>query len=234
MERDDQSRLMVALDVATREEALSLADRVGRHVSHFKVGSRLFTSEGPDLVRTLKRAGYGVFLDLKYHDIPNTVAETAAAAAALGVDFFDVHASGGSGMMRAAVEASRDEAARIGARRPRVLAVTVLTSMPSTVEQVLALAEMARDAGVDGVVSSAWEARAVRDAMGEGFVIVTPGIRPSWAAGKNDQRRVATPEEAVANGADYVVVGRPVLKAEDPAKAAATIVRDMALAGVTK
>ena len=230
MERDDQSRLMVALDVATREEALSLADRVGRHVSHFKVGSRLFTSEGPDLVRTLKRAGYGVFLDLKYHDIPNTVAETAAAAAALGVDFFDVHASGGSGMMRAAVEASRDEAARIGARRPRVLAVTVLTSMPSTVEQVLALAEMARDAGVDGVVSSAWEARAVRDAMGEGFVIVTPGIRGPAPQGApaDDQARTLGASAALAAGASYLVVGRPIIAAADPRAAALRIAEEAA------
>jgi len=225
---------MVALDVPTRAEALSLADRIGGLVSHFKVGSRLFTSEGPDLVRTLTAAGHGVFLDLKYHDIPNTVAETAAAAAGLGVDFFDMHASGGPGMMRAAVEASRDEAAKLGRRRPRVLAVTVLTSMPSTVEQVLALAEMARDAGADGVVSSAWEARAVREAMGPDFLIVTPGIRPSWAQGKNDQKRVATPEEAVANGADYIVVGRPVLKAADPEKAAAAIVHDMELSGVAR
>jgi len=229
----DRNRLMVALDVPTRAEALSLAGRVGPHAGHLKVGMRLFTAEGPDLVRALKAAGHGVFLDLKYHDIPNTVAEAAAAAAALGVDFFDVHASGGVDMMRAAVEASRTEAARLGLRPPAVLAVTVLTSMPSTVEQVAALAESAREAGVDGVVASAKEARAVRAAAGPGFLIVTPGIRPSWAAGTNDQRRVATPREAIENGADYIVVGRPILKAEDPAGAAAAIVSEMERSGVT-
>lgn len=229
----DRNRLMVALDVPTRAEALSLAGRVGPHAGHLKVGMRLFTAEGPDLVRALKAGGHGVFLDLKYHDIPNTVAGAAASAAALGVDFFDVHAAGGGDMMRAAAQASREEAARLGLRPPAVLAVTVLTSLPSTVEQVVALAESAREAGVDGVVASAREARAVRGAVGPGFLIVTPGIRPSWAA-SNDQRRVATPREAVESGADYIVVGRPILRAEDPAAAAATIVSEMERSGVTR
>jgi orotidine-5'-phosphate decarboxylase len=232
METGSRNRLMVALDVPTKAEALSFADRVGPHAGHLKVGARLFTAEGPDLVRALKAAGHGIFLDLKYHDIPNTVAEAAAAAAALGVDFFDVHAAGGGDMMRAAVAASRAEAARRGLRPPAVLAVTVLTSMPSTVEQVVALAMLARDSGVDGVVASAREARAVRDTVGPGFVIVTPGIRPSWAAA-DDQRRVATPREAIENGADYIVVGRPILRAEDPAKAAQAIVSEMERSGVT-
>ncbi|MBM3307043.1 MAG: orotidine-5'-phosphate decarboxylase [Candidatus Eisenbacteria bacterium] len=228
----ERSRLIVALDVPTRSEALSFARRVGPHAGFLKVGSRLFTAEGPDLVRALKSAGHGIFLDLKYHDIPNTVAEAAAAAAGLGVDFFDVHASGGADMVRAAAEASREEASRLGLPRPRLLAVTVLTSMPSTVEQVTQLARLARDAGADGVVASAQEARAVRDVTGSGFVIVTPGIRPA-GAGRNDQRRVATPAEAVASGADYIVVGRPVLAADDPAAAARAIVEEMQSAGVT-
>jgi orotidine-5'-phosphate decarboxylase len=229
----DMSRLMVALDVRTREEALALVGATGEYASHFKIGSRLFTSEGPDLVREIKRSGNGVFLDLKFHDIPNTVAEAAEAAAALGVDFFDVHALGGEEMMRAAVEASRGEAARLGLTPPRVLAVTVLTSMPSTVDEVLAHAERAMRAGIDGVVSSAWEARAVREAMGKDFLIVTPGIRPASAA-RDDQRRVATPQVAIANGADYIVVGRPITRAEDPREAARQIRDAMVPEAVTR
>ena len=218
------NRLMVALDVPTRKQALDLASATGDCASHFKVGGRLFTAEGPDLVRELKSAGNGVFLDLKFHDIPNTVAEAAEAATGLGVDFFDVHASGGTEMMKAAVEASKGEASRLGISAPRIMAITVLTSMRSTVDEVLALAERAREAGVDGVVSSAWEAKAIREALGKDFLIVTPGIRPAWAA-KNDQRRVATPEVAMSNGADFIVVGRPITKAESPA-AAAQMIRD--------
>jgi orotidine-5'-phosphate decarboxylase len=231
MRRRNGSRLMVALDVPSRVEAMQLASETADYVSHFKVGSRLFTAEGPDLVRNLKAVGHGVFLDLKFHDIPNTVAEAAAAAAHIGVDIFDVHASGGGEMMRAAVEASRDAAARDGRPAPKILAVTVLTSMSSTVDEVLALAERARDAGVDGVVSSAWEARAIREALGPECLIVTPGIRPTWTS-RQDQRRVATPEEAIANGADYIVVGRPIRNAEDPAKAARMILEEMAPAEV--
>lgn len=231
MRADGVSRLMVALDVPTREQALDLAAQTGDCASHFKVGGRLFTAEGPDLVRELKNAGSGVFLDLKFHDIPNTVAEAAEAATGLGVDFFDVHASGGEEMMKAAVEASNEEASRLGIPAPRILAITVLTSMSSTVDEVLALAERARNAGVDGVVSSAWEAKAVREALGADFLIVTPGIRPSWAA-KNDQRRVATPEVAIANGADFIVVGRPITKADSPGSAARMILDEMAPAEV--
>ena len=136
------------------------------------------------LVRELKVNGCGVFLDLKFHDIPNTVADAATAATALGVDFFDVHASGGYEMMRAAVQASREEAERRGTTPPKILAITVLTSMSSTVDEVLALATRAREAGVHGVVSSAWEAKALRDRLGPEMLIVTPGIRPSWAVTK--------------------------------------------------
>jgi orotidine-5'-phosphate decarboxylase len=222
MQARDHSRLMVALDVPTREDAITLAGKTGEHVAYFKVGSRLFTAEGPELVRDLKASGYGVFLDLKFHDIPNTVAEAAQAATSLGVDFFDVHAAGGTAMMKAAVEASAEEAEKRGIVRPRILAITVLTSMSSTVDEVLALAERAKEAGVHGIVSSAWEAKAIRAELGDDFLIVTPGIRPAWAA-YNDQRRVATPEVAIANGADYIVVGRPIRSADDPAEAARKI-----------
>ncbi|MCD4690099.1 orotidine-5'-phosphate decarboxylase [bacterium] len=219
----DTSRLIIALDLPSREEALDLAHRTAEYTSYFKVGSRLFTAEGPQLVKELKSSGYGVFLDLKFHDIPNTVAEAAAAATALGVDIFDVHASGGTAMMKAAVAASREEAQRLEIPRPRILAITVLTSMASTVDEVLALAERAKDAGLDGVVSSAWEARAIRDTLGSDFLIVTPGIRPSWAA-KQDQRRVATPHEAFENGADYIVIGRPIRDSSRPASEAARLI----------
>lgn len=233
MEGRGRSRLIVALDVPTSEQALSAASRVGPHAAYLKVGMRLFTAEGPALVRALRAAGHGVFLDLKYHDIPNTVAEAAAAAVGLGVDMFDVHASGSADMVRAASESTRAEAARLGAPRPLLLAVTVLTSMPSTVEQVVELAVLAREAGADGVVASAREAGAVRRAAGREFVIVTPGIRPA-GAGMDDQRRVATPADAVAAGADYIVVGRPVLAAADPGAAARAIVEEMERAEVTR
>jgi len=229
---ENTSRLIVALDVPTKNDALDLAHRTAKYASHFKVGSRLFTAEGPGFVRELKEAGYGVFLDLKFHDIPNTVGEAAAAATALGVDIFDVHASGGTAMMKAAVAASREEAERRGIARPRIVAITVLTSMASTVDEVLALAERARDAGLDGVVSSAWEARAIRDAMGPDFLIVTPGIRPTWAA-KQDQRRVATPHEAFENGADYIVIGRPIRDSDkQPSEAARLILEESSIVGV--
>ncbi len=226
---ENKSRLIVALDVPSRGEALDLAHRTAEYTSHFKVGSRLFTAEGPSFVRELKESGYGVFLDLKFHDIPNTVGEAAAAATALGVDIFDVHASGGTAMMKTAVAASRKEADRLGIPAPRIIAITVLTSMASTVDEVLALAERARDAGLDGVVSSAWEARAIRDAMGPDFLIVTPGIRPSWAA-KQDQRRVATPHEAFENGADYIVIGRPIRNSDkQPSEAARLILEESSM-----
>ena len=229
---EDKSRLIVALDVPTREDALDLAHRTAEYTSHFKVGSRLFTAEGPGFVRELKASGYGVFLDLKFHDIPNTVGEAAAAATALGVDIFDVHAAGGTAMMKAAVSASREEADRLGIPTPRIIAITVLTSMASTVDEVLALAERARDAGLDGVVSSAWEARAIREAMGSDFLIVTPGIRPSWAANQ-DQRRVATPQEAFQNGADYIVIGRPIRDSvKPPSEAARLILEESSTVGV--
>ncbi len=225
---------MLALDVASREEAVALAKKTGEYVSQFKIGSRLFTAEGPSLIRDIKDEGHGVFLDLKFHDIPNTVADAAAAATALGVDFFDVHAAGGRDMMRAAVEASREEAERRGITPPKILAITVLTSMSSTVDEVLAYAQRARDAGIDGVVSSAWEAKAIRDRLGPDTLIVTPGIRPSWSVTKDDQKRVATPKDAIAAGADYIVVGRPIRTADDPAEAAKAIVDEMAPAEVSR
>ena len=227
-----RDRLIVALDVPNAAEARKLVAALGESVSTYKVGKQLFTASGPDFVRELIGAGHKVFLDLKYHDIPNTVAAAVRSAADLGVAMLNVHASGGSKMLKAAVEA-----AAAAKHPPLVLAVTVLTSMGDAdlaeigvagkpQEQVLRLAHLARKAGCGGVVASAQEAKSIRQEMGAGFAIVTPGVRP--AGGPNDdQARVATPAEAFAAGADYIVVGRPITGAKDPAAAARAILEEI-------
>lgn len=232
-----EERIIVALDVDTAEEALKIAGSLGGRARIVKVGSRLFTREGPGIVKKLHELGKEVFLDLKFHDIPNTVAGSAEAAAALGVWMFNIHASGGGAMMKACADALSECPAVRGKRRPLVLGVTVLTSMDQnmlshdigvsrTVEdQVLHLAGLAQAFGLDGVVASPREIRPLREALGPGFIILTPGIRPSWASG-NDQKRIMTPAEAFAAGADYLVIGRPVIRAEDPAEAFERIVEE--------
>jgi orotidine-5'-phosphate decarboxylase len=230
-----KDKILVALDVETREAALGLADRLRGSVGGFKIGSRLFTAEGPSMVRTLTERGDRVFLDLKFHDIPNTVATAVAAATELGVWMVNVHAGGGTAMMRAAGDAARDAAAKHGRTAPLVIAVTVLTSMNQPalrevgveidlMDHVLRLAELTKEAGLDGVVASPQETRAIRSRCGEGFAIVTPGIRGGSAGDtKNDQARTLTPAEAVAAGASYLVVGRPIIAAADPLGAAKLI-----------
>jgi len=234
-----KDKILVALDVETREEAWRLADSLRESVGGFKIGSRLFTAEGPSMVRALAERGDRVFLDLKFHDIPNTVATAVAAATGLGVWMLNVHASGGTAMMRAARAAAHEAAAARGVPPPLVIAVTVLTSMnPSALretgveidlnDQVLRLAELAKDAGVDGVVASPRETPAIRARLGAGFVIVTPGIRGGAATStKDDQERTMSPAEAVAAGASYLVVGRPIIAANDPVQAAAAIVSSL-------
>ena len=230
-----KDRILVALDVETREAALALADTLRGSVGGFKIGSRLFTAEGPAIVRTLAERGDRIFLDLKFHDIPNTVATAVAAAAELGVWMVNVHAGGGTAMMRAARDAAHETSAKRGTTPPLVTAVTVLTSMNQAVlrevgvvidlmDQVLRLAELTRDAGLDGVVASPQETRAIRSRCGAGFTIVTPGIR-GGAAGeaKNDQERTMAPADAVSAGASYLVVGRPIIAATDPLAAARAI-----------
>jgi orotidine-5'-phosphate decarboxylase len=230
-----KDRILVALDVESRDAALSLADRLRGAVGGFKIGSRLFTAEGPSMVRALTERGDKVFLDLKFHDIPNTVATAVTAATDLGVWMVNVHAGGGAAMMRAAGEAAREAAARRGTPAPLVIAVTVLTSMNQLAlsevgvvielrDQVLRLAELTREAGLDGVVASPQETEAIRPRFGKDFTIVTPGIRGGTAAAaKNDQARTMSPAEAIAAGASYLVVGRPIIAAPDALAAARAV-----------
>jgi orotidine-5'-phosphate decarboxylase len=218
----DNKRIIVPLDVADTEGALTLASRLDPKLCRVKVGKELFVSEGPDVVSRLQERGFEVFLDLKFHDIPNTVAGACRAAARLGVWMMNVHASGGEAMLRAAREAVASVA-----RPPLLVAVTILTSlseddltrvgyMGSMLENVERLARLARVCGLDGVVCSAQEATMLRKATGEDFVLVTPGIRVAGDSA-NDQARVVTPEEAVRLGANYLVVGRSITGARDPA-----------------
>jgi orotidine-5'-phosphate decarboxylase len=244
-------QLLIALDVEGAQQATTLADSLRGVAGGFKIGSRLFTSEGPSIVRSLVERGDRVFLDLKFHDIPNTVATAVAAATTLGVWMVNVHASGGTRMMEAARDAAHETAQRTGARAPLVIAVTVLTSMNSAalaetgvgaplLDQVLRLTQLAQAAGLDGVVASPLETVAIRQRFGAGLAIVTPGIRGGGAAAgarggapatsplrQDDQERTMTPAEAVAAGASYIVVGRPIVAAPDPRQAAEQIVGDM-------
>jgi orotidine-5'-phosphate decarboxylase len=233
-------QLLVALDVETGARALELASGLRGLAGGFKVGSRLFTTEGPALVRALVDAGVRVFLDLKFHDIPNTVAQAVEAATLTGAWMINVHASGGTPMMQAAARAGAETARRTGRTAPRVIGVTVLTSMNDqmlhetgvsrpVIDQVLALATMAWSAGLDGVVASPQETAAIRAACGPDFTIVTPGIRGAAAgAENNDQARTMGPAEAVRAGANYIVVGRPIIGATDPRAAAEAIVNELA------
>jgi len=233
-------KLLVALDVDTLDEASALLDTLAGVVTGCKIGSQLFTAAGPAAVEAARKRGVRVFLDLKFHDIPNTVAGAVREATRLGVFMLNVHASGGLAMMRAGAEAAREAAATFGVPRPLCLGVTVLTSLDratldrevgvnATVEShVLHLATRAREAGLDGCVASPREIRALRVALGERFVIVTPGIRPSSAGGDDDQVRTATPAAAVRAGADYIVVGRPIIAAKDPRAAAVAILEELA------
>ncbi len=232
-------KLLIALDVATGDRAVALASELRGLAGGFKIGSRLFTLEGPALVRTLVGAGARVFLDLKFHDIPNTVAHAVDAAVQTGAWMINVHAAGGVPMMQAAARAGRDAAARAGTPAPLLVAVTVLTSMDEAtmrktgvqrpiMDQVVTLARMTQEAGLDGVVASPQETAAIRAACGPGFAIVTPGIRGASAGTeRNDQTRVMGPAEAVQAGASYIVVGRPIIAAPHPREAAMAIAEEL-------
>ncbi len=237
-----RSSLIVALDFDSLSTALKFAEKVVDLVGMFKVGSQLFTTAGPEAVRQVAKLGADVFLDLKFHDIPNTVAGAVLASAALpGVQLVNVHALGGSQMLHAAAQAV-SAGVPMGADRPRLLAVTLLTSMDAKTirevgiggppnSRVVKLAKLSQKAGVDGVVASVQEAKAIRKACGREFLIVTPGVRPKTAESKkDDQARTATPREAIRAGADFIVVGRPILTATDPRAAAQEIVDEIAAA----
>jgi orotidine-5'-phosphate decarboxylase len=226
--------ILVALDVESAAKAIALADALRGSVGGFKIGKQLFTAAGPDMVRELTSRGDRVFLDLKFHDIPNTVAGAVQSAVATGAWMVNVHASGGSAMMQAAVEAARKAAEKSGRPRPLVIAVTVLTSMDNEglaeigvarpmLDQVVHLAALAKSSGLDGVVASPQEVRAIRAACGADFQIVTPGIRPADQQGKDDQARTLTPAQAIAAGSSYLVIGRPITAAPDPRQAAEAI-----------
>ena len=234
-----RNRLIFALDVDSLGEAEKLVEQLAREVGVFKVGKQLFLSAGPEVVRMIQRHGADVFLDLKFHDIPYTVARAGIEAARLGVRFFDLHASGSFEMMeRTQVEVAR-VCRREGVRRPKILAVTVLTSLRKSdlrrvgvsdeVEhQVVRLARLARKAGMDGVVASPLEIARIRRECGRGFLIVTPGVRPAGLGQGDDQKRYMTPEEAMKAGADYLVLGRPIRDAPDPLAAVREVVAEMA------
>ena len=221
-------RIIVALDYPDAKGALELASRLDPTLCRLKVGKELFTAAGPALLAKLHQPGFGVFLDLKYHDIPNTVAGACRAAAELGVWMINVHALGGRAMMTAAREALSG-----GMKRPKITAVTLLTSMGagdlkdvglggSPQEVVARLARLAQDCGMDGVVCSPQEAGALRRQSGQSFILVTPGIRPAESA-QDDQQRIATPRQAIADGANYLVIGRPITRAPDPLAALRSI-----------
>lgn len=234
-----QNKLICALDVPTILQARQLVALLRNEVGMFKVGSQLFTAAGPDFVREILKSGVPVFLDLKFHDIPNTVAAAAVEATRLGVTLLNVHAAGGPEMMQRTADAVTDVAAKEGLQRPSVIAVTVLTSSDeatlhstgidnSPVEQVTRLALLAAQSGMDGLVASPQEVPAIRTAIKRrDFLIVTPGIRPSGAA-LDDQKRVTGPAAAIAAGADYLVVGRPITAAKDPVAAARVLLAEMA------
>lgn len=230
-------RLIVALDVDTKEKALSLVEALKKEVKIFKIGSELFTSCGPKIVEEIKSKGCGIFLDLKFHDIPNTVSRSAAAAVRMGASIFNVHALGGPEMMKKAAEAVATEAKKLKIAKPSVIAVTILTSTDenslkkmgindSMENQVLRLAKLAKEAGLDGVVASPAEAKLIRKNIGEGFLIITPGVRPLWASA-GDQKRITTPKEAIDNGASFLVVGRPIIEAPDPVLAAKKVLEEI-------
>ena len=231
-------KLIVALDVDTANGALDLFDALHDVAGMFKIGSQLFTAAGPDIVRQIVAKGGRVFLDLKFHDIPNTVAAAGVEATRLGVSIFNVHASGGTEMMKRAAEAVSETAKREGVPKPKVIAVTLLTSLDAAAlrqigingdaeTSVANLARAAATCGLDGVVASPHEIQMIRAAVpNPEFIIVTPGIRPGSVA-TDDQRRVMTAAEAIRAGADYLVIGRPILNADDPVAAANSIVAEI-------
>lgn len=230
-------RLIVALDVSTMDAMKSIVSSLGDSVNFYKVGMELFYAEGDQTVRYLQDQGKQVFLDLKLHDIPNTVAHGVSSLTRLGANLITIHGQGGPIMMKAAAQAAHESAEQLGIERPKLLAITVLTSFDDEAwtsiggqlpisDQVIRLAKLAKESGMDGVVCSALEAKMIREACGPNFLIVTPGIRPSFAA-TNDQKRIATPASALADGASRLVIGRPITQAANPQEAVRLIIEEM-------
>ena len=231
------NRLIVALDFHTLEDVKTLVEELGDSVSYYKVGMELFYSAGPQVITYLKEKNKNIFLDLQLHDIPNTVGEGLCSLMRLGADIVNVHASGGFTMMKTAAEKLHALAEKQGVPCPKIIAVTILTSINEEDwaglgmeceirQQVVRLAKLTKEAGLDGVVASPQEASAIREACGPDFMIVTPGVRPAGAA-INDQSRIATPASALTNGASHLVVGRPIRAAEDPKAEALAIIKEM-------
>ena len=227
---EQKTVLIAALDVDSREEAFAIVEKIGSSVEWYKVGKQLFTRCGPELISGLKQRGKKVFLDLKYHDIPNTVAQAVRSAAAIGADMVNVHASGGPAMLKAAAQAAAES-------KICLIAVTVLTSLDqqelnaigiqdSPADQVLRLARLTQQAGLAGVVCSAREITLIQNACGKDFLTIVPGIRPA-GADAGDQKRIMTPAQAAAAGASYIVVGRPIIAASDPSEAAQAIRQEL-------
>lgn len=234
---DARDRLITALDFPTFDRAKALVEELGDAVTFYKVGMELFYGAGPDIIRYLKDKDKKVFLDLKLQDIPNTVAHSLAVLTRLGADIMNVHAVGGPKMMAEGMKAVKEAAAELGRPVPKLIAVTVLTSMDEAQwkplnyakpigEEVLDLAALTKESGLDGVVASPREAAGIREKCGKDFLIVTPGVRPAWAA-TNDQSRIATPAAAIGNGSTHLVVGRPITQAENKQEAVRKILEEM-------
>lgn len=235
---DPRERIIVALDVSARKDLEKWAELLKLHVKWVKVGMELFYAQGPEVITFLRDHGFKIFLDLKLHDIPNTVQKAAAVLARLGVGILNLHTLGGVEMMKRTAEAVKQVADAEGINRPQIIGVTVLTShspevlrdelqvAPSLPEEVLHLAGLAKSSGLDGVVCSPWEIKKIKDSYGADFLTVVPGIRPAWAA-PGDQVRIKTPSQAITEGADFLVIGRPILSAPDPVVAINSIIQEM-------
>jgi len=232
-----KDRIIVALDVADIESCKELVDKLYPTIKIFKIGSQLFTACGVEAVNMLNRKGAEIFLDLKFHDIPSTVAKASKAATSLGLFMFNMHASGGLDMMKSSLEASREASEKLKVKKPLILGVTILTSMAKDdlkamgitkgiKQEVLFLAGLVKKAGLDGVVASANEILPIKKKFGDDLIILTPGIRPEWAQ-QDDQKRVATPKEAFDKGADYIVIGRPITEVDNPKAAAERIIGEI-------
>lgn len=234
-----KDRICLALDVGSTNEAKQFVEATSKYVGFYKIGLQLFCAEGPRIIDAVMKIGGKVFLDLKFHDIPNTVAGATRSIVELGVDIFNIHASGGKAMMTAAVSTASEESKRLRKTKPLVIGVTLLTSLSTETLQTelsitedsksyaIRLAKLSKVAGLDGVVCSAQETQSIRRELGPKFFIINPGIRPEWAATGDDQRRITTPAQAVVAGADLIVIGRPILKSDSPAKAAELVLKEL-------